>query len=104
VVSVVVTACFGTLKIQKLVMECVDMIRQKKIAELRERIQRKFDRSKERENLAPPSPAPRYDLVFAKGQKWLDEIAGGPVQESQGEIIFAPDIWKHPGRTESDAS
>jgi hypothetical protein len=29
---------------------------------------------------------PRYDNVFFEGVKWLDSLAGDPVQKQQGEI------------------
>ena len=45
---------------------------------------------------------PRYDQVFFEGQKWLDEIAGEPIESQQGQLSFSKEIWKSPSRTESD--
>lgn len=38
--------------------------------------------SKQQQNpqrLAPPQPPPRYDEVFAEGQRWLDSLAGDAI-------------------------
>ncbi|HUT71926.1 MAG TPA: hypothetical protein VMW89_14755 [Desulfatiglandales bacterium] len=48
--------------------------------------------------------APRYDQVFFEGQKWLDEIAGEPIESQEGQLSFSKEIWKSPSRTESDVS
>ncbi len=45
---------------------------------------------------------PRYDQVFFEGQKWLDELAGEPIESQQGQLSFSKEIWKLPSRTESD--
>lgn len=45
---------------------------------------------------------PRYDQVFFEGQKWLDEIAGEPIESQKGQLSFSKEIWKSPSRTESD--
>ena len=47
---------------------------------------------------------PRYDQVFFEGQKWLEEIAGEPIESQEGELSFSKEIWKSPSRTESDVS
>jgi ribosomal protein S19E (S16A) len=60
--------------------------RQKKIIELRERIHEKLRVRLEKKGYAPRPP--RYDEVFAKGQRWLDEISGGEIPETHGELTF----------------
>jgi len=45
---------------------------------------------------------PRYDQVFFEGQKWLDELAGKPIESQEGQLSFTRDVWKSPSRTESD--
>jgi hypothetical protein len=47
---------------------------------------------------------PRYDQVFFEGQKWLDEIAGEPIESQEGRVSFSKEIWKSPSRTEFDVS
>jgi hypothetical protein len=58
------------------------------------------------EKLAKKKPSaytpPRYDQVFFEGQKWLDEIAGEPIESQQGQLTFSKEIWKSPSRTDSD--
>lgn len=45
---------------------------------------------------------PRYDQVFFEGQKWLDEIAGKPIESQEGQLSFSEAVWKSPSRTDSD--
>jgi hypothetical protein len=77
--------------------------RQRRIAELRERVQKKLHDSIDNSKLVSADPPPRYDQVFIDGQQWLDEIDGGPVPEQRGELTFSSEVWKHPGRTEPNA-
>jgi hypothetical protein len=48
------------------------------------------------------TPAPRYDEVFAQGVAWLDTLGGEAVPLVEGEAEFSPQIWKAPGRGDSD--
>ena len=48
--------------------------------------------------------SPRYDDVFFEGQKWLDSLAGEPVQPSQGELQISPEIWKSKARFDDEIS
>ncbi len=50
------------------------------------------------------TPAPRYDDVFVAGQKWLDNLAGEPLEALSGEVEFSSEVWKDPWRTEPDAA
>jgi hypothetical protein len=94
----------GTLDMQESKKQSLSKkARQKKINDLRERVNSKLHGSIHKANASSPDPVPRYDHVFSEGQKWLDRIAGGAVGESRGELTFSSEIWKHPGRTESDA-
>lgn len=47
--------------------------------------------------LAPP---PRYDDVYFEGVEWLDQLAGEPLPEGDGEVTFDDDVWASPSRTE----
>ncbi len=49
-----------------------------KIEELRARIQQRLQELREKPQVLPPNPPPRYDEVFFRGTQWLDELAAGP--------------------------
>ena len=71
---------------------------------LKEQIQTKLaEKRLKKEKSSPPIP-PRYDDVFFEGVKWLDSLAGEPVQPEEGEITFSNSIWKSPARTVPDVS
>jgi hypothetical protein len=77
--------------------------RSEAVEELRRRIQARL-----RERLAhrrrAPDPAPRYDAVFAEGQRRLDELAGDPAPDGELEGKFSDDIWHSRGRSETELS
>lgn len=49
-----------------------------------------------------PTPAPRYDEVFAAGAEWLDSIAGEAVSPSRGDLAIDDSLWRSDQRTERD--
>lgn len=71
------------------------------VEELRGRIRARL-RERLSQRRQPPVPAPRYDEVFAEGQRQLDEIAGNPVPDGELEGRFADDIWHSRGRAETE--
>ena len=71
---------------------------------LKEQIQAKLAEKKLQKQQITLSKPPRYDDVFFEGVKWLDSLAGDPVQEQEGEISFSEDIWKSPARMVPDVS
>jgi hypothetical protein len=71
---------------------------------LKERIQAKLVEKKLQKQQITLSKPPCYDDVFFEGVKWLDSLAGDPVQEQEGEISFSEDIWKSPARMVPDVS
>jgi len=46
----------------------------------------------------PPNPPPRYDEVFAEGQRWLDTLAGEPIGCEEGRLSFSEDLWMSESR------
>ena len=38
------------------------------------------------QRLASPEPSPRYDEVFAEGQRWLDSLAGEAIASAEGRL------------------
>ncbi|MGA3085722.1 MAG: hypothetical protein ABSE95_13150 [Thermodesulfobacteriota bacterium] len=71
---------------------------------LKEKIQAKLTEKKLQKQQIVMSKPPRYDDVFFEGVKWLDSLAGEPIQEQEGEISFSEDIWKSPARMVPDVS
>jgi len=53
---------------------------------LKERIQAKLAEKKLKKQQITMAKPPRYDDVFFEGVKWLDSLAGDPVQEQDGEM------------------
>lgn len=76
--------------------------RKQRIDDLRAKVKAKFADNEAGFKMILPNPSPQYDEIFAEGQRWLDELAGGPVPESAGTLILDDSLWKHPSRTESD--
>jgi hypothetical protein len=71
---------------------------------LRKRIEARLaERRAERRKAVSFTP-PRYDDVFQEGLKWLDSLAGEPLESQEGDLTFSEEIWKSPARTESDLS
>ncbi len=71
---------------------------------LKEQIQLKLAEKKLKKEQTIPSRAPLYDEVFFEGVRWLDSLAGEPVESQEGEITFSKTIWKSPARTVPDVS
>ena len=69
---------------------------------LKEQIQVKLAEKKLKKEQTIPSRLPRYDEVFFEGVRWLDSLAGEPVEPQEGEITFSKTIWKFPARTVPD--
>ena len=49
-----------------------------KVEALRARVQQRLQELRERPEWIAPDPPPRYDEVFFRGTRWLDELAAGP--------------------------
>jgi len=69
--------------------------------ELRSRIQQRLRERLGRVTVAA-NPAPRYDEVFAEGQRQLEELAGEALAEGEIEGRFSDDIWHSRGRAETE--
>lgn len=71
------------------------------LEELRSRIQQRLRERLGRVAIAA-NPAPRYDEVFADGQRQLDELAGEALAEGEIEGRFSDEIWHSRGRAETE--
>ncbi len=71
--------------------------RRKLMTQLRERVTAKLEQP--RRTKSPQTP-PRYDGVFFDGVRWLDTLAGPPIEPGEGELEFSEEVWKSRGRGE----
>jgi hypothetical protein len=72
------------------------------LSELRAQIRERLDAQKRDAKRVMPTPAPRYDEVFAEGQRMLDELAGDPLDAEELEARFSNEIWHSRGRAEAE--
>ena len=76
--------------------------RKEALRSIRERLKAKV-KSKEGRRILRSTP-PRYDEVFFEGVKWLDSLAGKPIEPVKGTARFSSDIWKSKARFDPDIS
>ena len=76
--------------------------RKEALRSIRERLKAKV-KSKEGKRILRSTP-PRYDEVFFEGVKWLESLAGKPIEPVKGTARFSSDIWKSKARFDSDIS
>lgn len=61
-----------------------------------------------RERKAPrminPAEDARYDHVYVEGMKWLDGLAGEPLQEGEYIVQFSDEMWRSSTRKGNDDS
>ena len=75
--------------------------REAALSDLRDRVRQRLSERRVARRRARPATEPRYDEVFAEGQRLLDELAGTSLSgELQGE--FSDEIWKSRGRQETE--
>lgn len=61
------------------------------VKKLKASIQEKLRKKKaERGAGIKPTPAPRYDDVFERGSRWLEELAGAPLSPVSGSDLAKP--------------
>lgn len=56
-----------------------------KLQQLRARLEQRLRELREGPQSVPPTPPPRYDEIFARGQQWLDELATEPDSHEEVE-------------------
>lgn len=69
---------------------------------LKKQIETKLAKKKLQKQQITLSKPPHYDDVFFEGVKWLDSLAGDPVQDQEGDITFSKEIWKSPAQMVPD--
>ena len=65
---------------------------------IEDRLKEKLALRKEKLAYTPP----RYDDVYFEGLKWLDRLAGEPIEPEEGTLEISDSIWKSPFRTEDE--
>lgn len=73
-----------------------------KVKKLEELVRKRRQERRSNSNLVTPEPAPLYDEVFARGQEWLDGLAGAPIGPDRGRLTVSEEVWHSPGRREAD--
>ena len=69
------------------------------LSKLKKRVRDRLEEIKKREAENPPlSPIPTYDEIFFAGRDWLDSLAGEPIEEHDGELVFDDSVWKSAAR------
>jgi len=77
--------------------------RSQELKEAKIKIQQKLaEKNKSSQKIAVRPP--RYDEVFFAGCEWLDSLAGGKIEELDGEADFSPEIWKSRMRFDPELS
>ncbi len=78
--------------------------RAKQLGDLKMRMQAKLAAERKSKKLVKPDPLPCYDNLFFEGQKWLDELAGAPIESRDERVQFSDDVWKSLARFDPDVS
>lgn len=73
-----------------------------KAKNLKALVQRRREEQRQAKALVIPDPLPRYDEVFARGQEWLDGLAGPPIEPESGRLHFSESVWKSSARGEPE--
>jgi hypothetical protein len=75
-----------SVKKRKLKKEAVETLKK----EMASRLQKVLDRKKGGLGTIPP----RYDEVYNEGIKWVENLAGDPINKEEGILDVSPDFWK----------
>jgi len=76
--------------------------RKKELSAIRKRLKERLDKKKKQVRFIPTPP--RYDDVFFEGVKYLDSLAGDPIEPLEGTLIIADSVWKSKARFDPDVS
>jgi len=74
--------------------------RKEKLSAIRKSLKERLDKKKKQVRFIPTSP--RYDDVFFEGVKYLDSLAGEPIEPLEGTLIIADSVWKSKARFDPD--
>lgn len=77
---------------------------ERRLRDLRGKVRERLKmRTRQKDRVAPDPPV-EYDEIFFKGQAWLDELAGHPIEPCSGELRISDKCWKSPARRGIDVS
>jgi len=74
--------------------------RKEKLSAIRKSLKERLDKKKKQVRFIPTPP--RYDDVFFEGVKYLDSLAGEPIEPLEGTLIIADSVWKSKARFDPD--
>jgi len=66
--------------------------------EMAARLEKTLSKKKEKLQSTPP----RYDEIYQEGIKWVESLAGEPINKEDGTLEVAPDFWKSNFRTNDE--
>lgn len=76
--------------------------REEALANLRERVGARLSERLGTRHGAQRMAEPRYDDIFAEGQRVLDELAGPSLPDGALDVEFSDGIWKSRGRQDTE--
>jgi len=74
--------------------------RKEKLSAIRKSLKERLGKKKKQVRFIPTPP--RYDDVFFEGMKYLDSLAGEPIESLEGTLIIADSVWKSKARFDPD--
>lgn len=83
-----------SVKRKKLKKEAIQELK----TEMADRLKKTLAQKKEKVQYT----SPRYDDIYFKGVKWVERLAGGPIEEEEGILEVPPDFWKSNFRTDDE--
>jgi len=83
-----------SVKRKKLKKEAIEKLRK----EMAVRLERSLSEKTEKMQFTQP----RYDEVYFEGVKWVESLAGEPIEPEEGTLEVSPDFWKSSFRTEDE--
>jgi len=62
------------------------------------RLEKTLSQKKEKSQFTPP----RYDDIYNEGMKWVESLAGDPIDNEDGILEVSPDFWKSNFRADDE--
>ena len=83
-----------SVKRKRLKKEAIEKLKK----EMAIRLEKTLTKKKEKKQFTPP----RYDDVYFEGVRWVESLAGNPIEPEEGMIEVSPDFWKSSFRTDDE--
>ncbi|NQU63921.1 MAG: hypothetical protein HQ517_06520, partial [SAR324 cluster bacterium] len=75
-------------------------IKEKKFNDIKARLRAKLEENRQKKKRRYVVVEPRYDDIYFEGVKWLNSLAGPPIEDIEGELDISDEIWKMRGRAD----